>query len=222
MLLMNLSDRVGQSGSVVLRSSSDGTGLPARGAARSRRVHSRYARQLRDLPCIIGHVLRLVLTVRRFRYEASGCPQRFFTERLEAFARPYARMTERLRGLVARVAHSLGSPPGARAWAHAGDPAEWNDADPRLLEKSAEPVVSPRVIGLDEWAWRRGHCYGTAIFDLERQRLCGLLPDRTRPRRRSGCAASPYRPSWPQPRPRHAAAIMNINNIGAEPNFGDN
>jgi hypothetical protein len=89
----------------------------------SRRVHSRYCRHLRDLPCI-GYALRLVLSVRRLRCEVPSCPRRFFTERLKAVARPYARMTERLRALAARVAHALGGCPGARLGQYMNVPLE--------------------------------------------------------------------------------------------------
>jgi transposase len=41
-----------------------------------------------------------------------------------------------------------------------------------------EPVPSARVIGIDDWAWRRGQRYGTIIVDLERNRPIDLLPDR--------------------------------------------
>ena len=39
-------------------------------------------------------------------------------------------------------------------------------------------VAEPRVVGLDDWAWRRGHAYGTLVVDLERRRPVALLPDR--------------------------------------------
>jgi len=35
-----------------------------------------------------------------------------------------------------------------------------------------------RVIGIDDWAWRRGQRYGTLICDLERRRVIDILPDR--------------------------------------------
>ncbi len=34
------------------------------------------------------------------------------------------------------------------------------------------------MIGIDDWAWRRGQRYGTLICDLERRRVIDLLPDR--------------------------------------------
>lgn len=143
----------------------------------SRRVHSRYPRQLRDLPCI-GHALRLVLTVRRLRCEVAECPKRYFSERLADVARPYARMTERLRAFAKRLAHALGGRPGARLGQHMSVPLSGRTLIRRLLEVSAQPVIPPEVIGVDEWAYRRGHRYGTLIVDLEHRQLCDLLPDR--------------------------------------------
>ena len=43
---------------------------------------------------------------------------------------------------------------------------------------SLKPFTPPRVIGIDDWAWRRGQRYGTIICDLERNRVIDLLPDR--------------------------------------------
>jgi transposase len=38
--------------------------------------------------------------------------------------------------------------------------------------------VLPRIVGIDDWAWRKGHRYGTIIVDLERGDVVDLLPDR--------------------------------------------
>jgi len=40
-------------------------------------------------------------------------------------------------------------------------------------------VPSPRVLGIDDWAWRRGRRFGTILVDLERHRVVDLLPDRS-------------------------------------------
>jgi transposase len=39
-------------------------------------------------------------------------------------------------------------------------------------------VTAPRVLGIDDWAWRKAHRYGTILCDLEAGKVVDLLPDR--------------------------------------------
>jgi len=144
----------------------------------SRRVHSRYPRMLADLPCA-GRRLELHLTVRRFVCSAGNCRRKIFAERFgDDVIRPMARRTARLDCLVRHLALALGGRPAARFADRLGFPVS-NDTLLRTVRRYDRPApIPPNVIGIDDWAWRRNHRYGTIICDLERRRAIALLPDR--------------------------------------------
>jgi transposase len=146
----------------------------------STRVHSRYRRTLRDLPW--GPLpVRLVVKVRRFRCARRACRRRVFTERLPDLAAPYARSTTRLRQSLRDVGFALGGKAGSRLAHQLRLPASASTLLRSLPAAPTVPAAPPRVIGVDDFAKRRGKSYGTLIVDLERRRPLALLEDRTAP-----------------------------------------
>jgi len=143
----------------------------------TRHVHSRYTRRLDDLPCL-GRCVRLQVVVRRFVCPRLDCPRRIFAERLPGFAAPWARSTDRLRRTQADIGSSLGGEAGSRLAARLAMATSPDTLLRRVKQLESEPAAPPRVVGIDDWAWRKGQRYGTIVVDLERGDVIDLLPDR--------------------------------------------
>jgi transposase len=141
------------------------------------RVHSRYTRRLDDLPCL-GRCVRLQVAVRRFACPQPDCPRRIFTERLPGFAAPWARTTDRLSQTQTDIGSSLGGEAGARLAARMAITTSPDTLLRRIKQLKNKPTGPPRVVGIDDWAWRKGQRYGTIVVDLERSDVIDLLPDR--------------------------------------------
>jgi len=143
----------------------------------SGRVHSRYRRQVLDLPWQ-GLPVRILLRTRKFFCVKERCKRKIFTEQLPGTVDRYARRSSRSSESLRWLALALGGRAGSRLARKLGLLISGATLLRQLRRQSKPPSAAPRVLGIDEWAWKKGHRYGTILCDLERGTVVDLLPTR--------------------------------------------
>ena len=162
---------------VTVRAASPTAPCPCCGTI-SKRVQSRYTRTLRDLPAS-GRLVHLLVRVRRFFCQENTCVRTIFAERFPSLTLPRVKFTLRLQEALREMGFELGGEAGARLGKNLSYPGS-PDTILRLVKRAELPTASsPRVIGLDDWSWKRRLRYGTLICDLESRKPLEVLPVRS-------------------------------------------
>ena len=144
----------------------------------TRRVHSRYRRTVRDLP-INGMPVLLILHVRKFYCTEPACPRRVWASRLPHVTPPHGQYSVGLRSYLALLVQEAGGAGGARLAQGMGIQVTSRTLLRVLQAQPLPEPKAPRVIGLDDWAWKKRVRYGALVVDLERGRPIALLEQRS-------------------------------------------
>ncbi len=114
-----------------------------------------------------------------------------FTERLPDFIEASSRLTKRLRTAVQEIGFATGGKGGERLSDKLGMPISEASVLCSLFLVPLPEVGQVRVVGVDDWSWRRGQRFGSILVNLETHKLVGVLADREAESVRQWLAAHP-------------------------------
>ncbi|MFH8586495.1 ISL3 family transposase [Streptomyces celluloflavus] len=141
------------------------------------RVHSTYQRTLDERPLGLRRVV-VRLRVRRYFCDRKRCSRKTFAEQVPGLSERHRRSSTGLTEWLRSIAVELSGRPAARLCRRLRL-AAGRTRLLRLLTAPAVPDRAPRVLGVDEFAFRKGCTYGTVLVDVEAGRVVDVLPDRT-------------------------------------------
>jgi transposase len=166
-------------GSILIKAHSQATKAPCPTCSTlSERTHGSYMRSPQTLP-ILGMQTILHLKVRRFICDHSKCLRKTFAEPIDEVVPRFGRRSRRLNEFLNILAFETSAESTARICGKLDIMISADTILRFLRSKTIPPPKDVRILGVDDWAFKKNYSYGTILVDLEAQRVIDILPGRT-------------------------------------------
>jgi transposase len=164
---------------VVVRAKTRGGAVscPACGTETAR-VHGYHERTPADVP-VDGRRVLVKVRARRMRCPVLDCAVQTFREQVPGVLERYQRRTVRLNGQVSAAVRELAGRAGSRLLAVLGIDLSRHAALRALLKIALPDLEVPRVLGIDDFALKKGLVYATILIDAETGRRVDVIEGRT-------------------------------------------
>ena len=142
----------------------------------SRKIHDHYIRTICDLP-VFQHRTMILLKTRKFKCVNTRCKQKVFSEQIPAILK-YSRRTNRVLRILESFAIELTGKLGSIMSKQLLIRVSCSSITRMAHRQPLPEIKQPRVLGVDDWAYRKGVSYGTILIDMETSKPIDLLPSR--------------------------------------------
>ncbi len=145
---------------------------------KSSQIRSRYIRKLASLPTGL-YETKIHLLTRKFRCKNVKCTKKIFSEQHINICSKYSRITNATKDVLLKLLIEVSSMKGSYLLSLLNIPYSSSSCLRFIHKIPFHNYTIPECIGIDDWAKKKGQCYGTIIVNSKTGKAIELINSRS-------------------------------------------